>query len=100
MLDELVKFFVVLLVVVEPLSLLPILAGLTEGAGDAFRRRMSFKAAAISGTAQIVHNHLCAALCKFERMAFAQTIAGSGTLSTTALSSIFSSSSLGISTVI
>ena len=48
MLDELVKFFVVLLVVVEPLSLLPILAGLTEGADDAFRRRMSFKAAAIS----------------------------------------------------
>ena len=44
MLDELVKFFVVLLVVVEPLSLLPILAGLTEGADDAFRRRMSFKA--------------------------------------------------------
>ena len=31
MLDELVKFFVVLLVVVEPLSLLPILAGLTDG---------------------------------------------------------------------
>ena len=32
MFDELVKFFVVLLVVVEPLSLLPILAVLTEGA--------------------------------------------------------------------
>jgi len=48
MLDELVKFFVVLLVVVEPLSLLPILAGLTEGTDDAFRRRMSFKAVAIS----------------------------------------------------
>ena len=31
MLDELIKFFVVLLVVVEPLSLLPILAGLTRG---------------------------------------------------------------------
>ena len=48
MLDELMKFFVVLLVVVEPLSLLPILAALTEGADDAFRRGMSFKAAVIS----------------------------------------------------
>ena len=48
MLDELVKFFVVLLVVVEPLSLLPVLAGLTEGAGPAWRRRMAVKAVAIS----------------------------------------------------
>jgi multiple antibiotic resistance protein len=48
MIDELVKFFVVLLVVVEPLSLLPILAGLTEGSDDAHRRRMSFKAVGIS----------------------------------------------------
>jgi len=48
MLDELVKFFVVLLVVVEPLSLLPILAGLTQGAGDAYRRQMSFKAVGIA----------------------------------------------------
>ena len=39
MLDELVKFFVVLLVVVEPLSLLPILAGLTEGADKARKGR-------------------------------------------------------------
>ena len=48
MFDELVKFFVVLLVVVEPLSLLPVLAGLTEGADDAYRRRMSLKAVGIS----------------------------------------------------
>jgi multiple antibiotic resistance protein len=48
MLDELVKFFVVLLVVVEPLSLLPILAGLTDGADGAFRRRMSVKAVGVS----------------------------------------------------
>ena len=48
MFDELVKFFVVLLVVVEPLSLLPVLAGLTEGADEGYRRRMSFKAVAIS----------------------------------------------------
>ncbi len=48
MFDELVKFFVVLLVVVEPLSVLPVLAGLTEGADEAYRRRMSFKAVGIS----------------------------------------------------
>jgi multiple antibiotic resistance protein len=48
MLEELVKFFVVLLVVVEPLSLLPILAGLTKGSDDAYRRHMSYKAVAIS----------------------------------------------------
>jgi len=50
MLDELVKFFVVLLVVVEPLSLLPILAGLTDGADDEYRRRMSLKAVAVSAS--------------------------------------------------
>ena len=48
MFDELVKFFVVLLVVVEPLSLLPILAGLTQGADAAYRRQMSYKAVGIA----------------------------------------------------
>jgi len=48
MIDELVKFFVVLLVVVEPLSLLPILAGLTGGTNDGYRRRMSVKAVGLS----------------------------------------------------
>jgi multiple antibiotic resistance protein len=48
MFDELVKFFVVLLVVVEPLSLLPVLAGLTDGADDAWRRRMAWKAVGLS----------------------------------------------------
>ena len=48
MLDELVKFFVVLLVVVEPLSLLPVLAGLTQGADESYRRHMSFKAVGIA----------------------------------------------------
>ena len=54
MFDELVKFFVVLLVVVEPLSLLPVLAGLTQGADDAHRRRMSVKAVGLSAVVCLV----------------------------------------------
>jgi multiple antibiotic resistance protein len=54
MFDELVKFFVVLLVVVEPLSLLPVLAGLTEGADESYRRRMSLKAVGISAIVCLV----------------------------------------------
>ena len=54
MFDELVKFFVVLLVVVEPLSMLPVLAGLTEGTGEAWRRRMSFKAIGLSAIVCLV----------------------------------------------
>ena len=54
MFDELVKFFVVLLVVVEPLSLLPVLAGLTEGADESYRRRMSLKAVGISAVVCLV----------------------------------------------
>ena len=54
MFDELVKFFVVLLVVVEPLSLLPVLAGLTEGADDAWRRKMALKAVGLSAIVCLV----------------------------------------------
>jgi multiple antibiotic resistance protein len=54
MFDELVKFFVVLLVVVEPLSVLPVLAGLTEGADAAWRRRMSVKAIGLSAAVCLV----------------------------------------------
>ncbi len=49
MIDELVKFFVLLFVVVEPVTLVPVFATLTQGAGDAYKRRMSFKAVAVSG---------------------------------------------------
>ena len=54
MFDELVKFFVVLLVVVEPLSVLPVLAGLTEGADESWRRRMSIKAIGLSAAVCLV----------------------------------------------
>jgi len=54
MFDELVKFFVVLLVVVEPLSVLPVLAGLTEGTDEAWRRRMSVKAIGLSAAVCLV----------------------------------------------
>jgi multiple antibiotic resistance protein len=48
LIQELVKFFVVFFVVVEPISLIPLFAGLTEGANDAYKRLMAGKAAAIS----------------------------------------------------
>jgi len=54
MLDELVKFFVVFLVVVEPLSLLPILAALTQGADPSYTRHMVFKAVGISSIVCLV----------------------------------------------
>jgi len=49
MIDELVKFFVLLFVVVEPVTLVPVFAGLTEGASEAYKRKMSFKAVSVSG---------------------------------------------------
>jgi len=49
MVDDLIKFFVLFFVVVEPITLVPLFAGLTEGAGDDFRRRMALKAVVVSG---------------------------------------------------
>jgi multiple antibiotic resistance protein len=49
MIDELLKFFVLIFVVVEPISLVPLFAALTEGANEAFRRRMALKAVLIAG---------------------------------------------------
>lgn len=48
MIQQLIKFFVVFFVVVEPISLIPLFAGLTEGANDAYKRLMALKASAIS----------------------------------------------------
>lgn len=49
MLEPLVKFFVVLFVVVEPISLIPVFAGLTEGASARYKRKMACKAVIIAG---------------------------------------------------
>src|ERR1700760_743261 len=48
MIEQLVKFFVVFFVVVEPVSLIPLFAGLTQGADASYRYRMATKAALIS----------------------------------------------------
>jgi multiple antibiotic resistance protein len=46
--EQVIKFFVVFFVVVEPLSLAPIFASLTEGASDSYKRKMSLKAAGVA----------------------------------------------------
>ncbi len=48
MTEQLLKFFVVFFVVVEPVSLIPVFAGLTEGAGASYRKKMAGKAALIA----------------------------------------------------
>ncbi len=48
MLEQPLKFFVVFLAVVEPISLLPIFSGLTQGATREYRRRMAVKATVVA----------------------------------------------------
>lgn len=48
MFDELLKFFVVLFVVVDPPSMAPLFATMTEGGSPGYRRRMALKASAIA----------------------------------------------------
>jgi len=48
MLGQWLKFLVVFFVVVEPVSLVPLFSGLTVGATRQYRRRMAFKAVAVS----------------------------------------------------
>jgi multiple antibiotic resistance protein len=48
MVEQLFKFFVVFFVVVEPISLIPLFAGLTEGSTSAYQRSMAGKAAGIA----------------------------------------------------
>src|SRR5271167_2835280 len=48
MVEQLIKFFVVFFVVVEPISLVPLFAGLTNGASSRYKKKMAGKAAAIA----------------------------------------------------
>jgi multiple antibiotic resistance protein len=49
MIDQLLKFFVTFLVVVEPIGVIPIFVAMTEGDTEAARRRMARKGVAIAG---------------------------------------------------
>ena len=49
MLEPLLKFFVVFFVVVEPVSLIPLFNGLTDGASDSYKHKMALKAVLVSG---------------------------------------------------
>jgi multiple antibiotic resistance protein len=48
MIQQLIKFFVVFFVVVDPISLIPLFAGLTTGANDVYNNKMAGKAALIA----------------------------------------------------
>jgi multiple antibiotic resistance protein len=47
--ESFLKFFVVFFLVVEPISLVPVFASLTEGANESYRRRMAIKAVIVAG---------------------------------------------------
>jgi len=49
MLEQFVKFFVVFFVVVEPVSLIPLFNGLTDGASPAYKHKMAVKSVVIAG---------------------------------------------------
>lgn len=49
MLEQLLKFFVVFFVVVEPVSLIPLFSGLTDGASDGYKHKMALKAVLVAG---------------------------------------------------
>ena len=48
MVEQLIKFFFVFFVVVEPISLIPLYSSLTSGATEAYRRRMALKAVVVA----------------------------------------------------
>jgi len=48
MLEQAIKFFVVFFVVVEPISLIPVFSGLTEGASDNYKHKMALKSVLVA----------------------------------------------------
>jgi multiple antibiotic resistance protein len=48
MLEQAVKFFIVFFVVVEPISLIPVFSGLTEGASDSYKHKMALKSVLVA----------------------------------------------------
>lgn len=48
MIEQLIKFFVVFFVVVDPLSLIPVFAGLTQGASNPYKNKVAGKATLIA----------------------------------------------------
>ena len=54
MFEPLIKFFVLFFVVVEPISLVPMYAALTEGASSGYKRKMARKAVILAGLILVV----------------------------------------------
>lgn len=48
MLEQALKFFIVFFVVVEPLTLIPVFSGLTEGASAGYRHKMALKSVLVA----------------------------------------------------
>jgi multiple antibiotic resistance protein len=48
LLEQAVKFFIVFFVVVEPISLIPVFSGLTEGASDSYKHKMATKSVLVA----------------------------------------------------
>lgn len=48
MLEQALKFFIVFFVVVEPISLIPVFSGLTDGASVAYKRKMALKSVLVA----------------------------------------------------
>jgi multiple antibiotic resistance protein len=62
MIEPLIKFFVLFFVVVEPISLVPMYAALTEGASSGYKRKMACKAVILAGLILVVFSLVGGAL--------------------------------------
>src|SRR5438105_1273376 len=80
MAELLFKFFVVFFVVVEPISLIPLFAGLTEGASPNYQRSMACKSSAIALGICIVFATAGAKFLEVMRIALSSFRIAGGTL--------------------